>query len=93
MAVMGVAPDREAVAEGADHHHAQGQAGSAFRWSIALNSGLTTLHLALGFGLIGDALHNLGGVVGLALGWGCRDTAVGLLNPPSPCGRRSPASG
>ena len=56
-------------------HHADGQVGSAFRWSIALNSGLTALQLAIGLGfgslaLIGDALHNLGDVVGLALGWG-----------------------
>lgn len=56
-------------------HHAHGQAGNAFRWSIALNSGLTALQLAIGFGfgslaLVGDALHNLGDVVGLALGWG-----------------------
>ena len=40
-----------------------------------LNSGLTALQLVIGFGfgslaLIGDALHNLGDVVGLALGWG-----------------------
>ncbi|MEB3318995.1 MAG: cation diffusion facilitator family transporter [Cyanobacteriota bacterium] len=47
----------------------------AFRWSILLNSGLTALQLVIGFGfgslaLIGDALHNLGDVVGLALGWG-----------------------
>ncbi|NDC36137.1 MAG: cation transporter, partial [Synechococcaceae bacterium WB9_2_112] len=57
------------------HHHVHGQAGSAFRWSIVLNSGLTALQLVIGFGfgslaLIGDALHNLGDVVGLALGWG-----------------------
>lgn len=56
-------------------HHADGQAGHAFRLSIALNSGLTALQLAIGFrfgslALIGDALHNLGDVVGLALGWG-----------------------
>lgn len=56
-------------------HHADGRGGSAFRWSIALNSGLTALQLVIGFGfgslaLIGDALHNLGDVVGLALGWG-----------------------
>ena len=43
--------------------------------SIVLNSGLTALQLVIGvaFGslaLIGDALHNLGDVVGLALGWG-----------------------
>jgi cobalt-zinc-cadmium efflux system protein len=59
-----------------DHHHPGGtRSGNAFRWSIALNSGLTVLQLAIGFGfgslaLIGDALHNLGDVVGLALGWG-----------------------
>ena len=40
-----------------------------------LNSGLTALQLVIGFGfgslaLIGDALHNLGDVAGLALGWG-----------------------
>lgn len=69
------------------HHHHDGhhhdsphggtgsRAGSAFRWSIVLNSGLTALQLVIGvaFGslaLIGDALHNLGDVVGLALGWG-----------------------
>ena len=56
-------------------HHGYVQAGSAFRWSIVLNSGLTALQLVIGFGfgslaLIGDALHNLGDVVGLALGWG-----------------------
>ncbi|MEB3242844.1 MAG: cation diffusion facilitator family transporter [Cyanobacteriota bacterium] len=59
------------------HHHPQDghRSGRAFRWSIALNTGLTALQLAIGFGfgslaLIGDALHNLGDVVGLALGWG-----------------------
>ena len=66
------------------HHHGQdhgrrhqnhNRAGNAFRWSIALKSGLTALQLAngIGFGslaLIGDALHNAGGVVGLSLGWG-----------------------
>ena len=61
-------------------HHGGGQprgvgAASAFRWSIALNSGLTVLQLAIGIGfgslaLIGDALHNAGDVVGLSLGWG-----------------------
>ncbi|MFM7466004.1 MAG: cation diffusion facilitator family transporter [Cyanobium sp.] len=61
------------------HHHGSHSpgagAGRAFRWSILLNSGLTALQLVIGFGfgslaLIGDALHNLGDVVGLALGWG-----------------------
>lgn len=61
---------------GSHHHHDSGsRSGSAFRWSILLNTGLTALQLAIGFGfgslaLIGDALHNLGDVVGLALGWG-----------------------
>ncbi len=60
---------------GGHHHHEGSTAASAFRWSIALNSGLTALQLVIGFGfgslaLIGDALHNLGDVVGLALGWG-----------------------
>ncbi|MFM9087402.1 MAG: cation diffusion facilitator family transporter, partial [Cyanobium sp.] len=58
-----------------DHHDSSSRSGHAFRWSILLNSGLTTLQLAIGFGfgslaLIGDALHNLGDVIGLALGWG-----------------------
>jgi cobalt-zinc-cadmium efflux system protein len=57
------------------HGHNHGQASRAFRWSIALNAGLTALQLVIGlaFGslaLIGDALHNLGDVVGLVLGWG-----------------------
>jgi cobalt-zinc-cadmium efflux system protein len=59
--------------QGHDHRH--DGAGRAFRWSIALNSGLTALQLVVGFSfgslaLIGDALHNLGDVVGLVLGWG-----------------------
>lgn len=50
-------------------------AAGAFRWSIALNAGLTALQLLVGaaFGslaLIGDALHNAGDVVGLLFGWG-----------------------
>ena len=58
-----------------DHQEASSGAGRAFRWSIALNTGLTTLQLVIGFGfgslaLIGDALHNLGDVIGLVLGWG-----------------------
>ena len=61
---------------GGHHEHDSGsRSGSAFRWSIVLNSGLTALQLSIGVGfgslaLIGDALHNLGDVVGLALGWG-----------------------
>ena len=56
------------------HEHRPGSA-AAFRWSIALNSTLSGLQLAIGFGfgslaLVGDALHNLGDVAGLLLGWG-----------------------
>lgn len=58
-----------------DHDHERDRSGAAFRWSIALNAGLTALQLTVGVGfgslaLIGDALHNLGDVAGLALGWG-----------------------
>ena len=56
-----------------DHHHRR--PAGAFLWSIVLNSGLTALQLTVGvaFGslaLVGDALHNLGDVLALALGWG-----------------------
>jgi len=56
------------------HEHRPGSA-AAFRWSIVLNSALSGLQLAIGlaFGslaLVGDALHNLGDVAGLLLGWG-----------------------
>ena len=76
---------------GAGHDHHRGHhhgiprtAGAAFRWSIALNSGLTALQLAIGFGfgslaLIGDALHNLGDVIGLVLGLGAERLS---LRPP-----------
>ena len=63
-----------------DRRHPQqhiGRAGlaSAFRWSILLNSTLSGVQLVIGIGfgslaLIGDAIHNLGDVAGLALGWG-----------------------
>ena len=61
-----------------DHHHPNpphGQAAGAFRWSIVLNSALSGLQLAIGFAcgslaLVGDAVHNLGDVAGLLLGWG-----------------------
>jgi len=74
--------DHRGEGQGHHHDHAHGDdhgtrrgAGAAFRWSIALNSGLTALQLVIGFAfgslaLIGDALHNLGDVVGLVLGWG-----------------------
>ena len=56
------------------HQHRSGSA-AAFRWSVLLNAALTGLQLAIGFAfgslaLIGDAVHNLGDVVGLLLGWG-----------------------
>ncbi len=56
-------------------HPGDGRSGQAFRWSIALNTGLTALQLVVGFSsgslaLVGDALHNLGDVVGLVLAWG-----------------------
>ncbi len=55
------------------HQHRPGSA-AAFRWSVILNSGLSALQLVIGmtFGslaLIGDAIHNLGDVAGLLLGW------------------------
>ena len=59
------------------HHHHQNHRGAAaaFRWSVLLNALLTGAQLAIGFGfgslaLIGDAIHNLGDVVGLLLAWG-----------------------
>jgi cobalt-zinc-cadmium efflux system protein len=60
---------------GHGHSHEHDGRPDAFRWSVLLNSGLTGLQLAIGisFGslaLIGDALHNLGDVAGLLLGWG-----------------------
>jgi cobalt-zinc-cadmium efflux system protein len=59
---------------GHNHHHSP-RSGAAFRWSVVLNAVLTGVQLAIGFGfgslaLIGDAIHNLGDVVGLLLGWG-----------------------
>lgn len=56
------------------HEHRPGSA-AAFRWSIVLNSALSGLQVAIGFAfgslaLVGDAVHNLGDVAGLLLGWG-----------------------
>jgi cobalt-zinc-cadmium efflux system protein len=80
--------DHHGLDHSTDHGH-QRTAGAAFRWSIALNSGLTALQLAIGFGfgslaLIGDALHNLGDVIGLVLGWGAERLS---LRPPQGQGR------
>jgi cobalt-zinc-cadmium efflux system protein len=57
-----------------EHRHQPGSAG-AFRWSILLNTSLSGLQIVIGLGfgslaLIGDAVHNLGDVAGLMLGWG-----------------------
>ena len=56
------------------HRHRPGSP-RAFRWSVILNSALSGLQLVIGFrfgslALIGDAVHNLGDVAGLLLGWG-----------------------
>lgn len=55
-------------------HQHRAPSAAAFRWSVLLNSLLTGLQLVVGlaFGslaLVGDALHNLGDVAGLLLGW------------------------
>jgi cobalt-zinc-cadmium efflux system protein len=62
------------------HEHQDGNT-AAFRWSVLLNSGLSGLQLAIGIGfgslaLIGDALHNLGDVAGLLLGWGAEQLSA-----------------
>ena len=53
---------------GSSHYH------QAFRWSILLNAGLSGLQIVFdSFGsiaLIGDAVHNIGDVIDLMLGWG-----------------------
>lgn len=55
------------------HQHRPSSA-AAFRWSVLLNSLLSGLQLVIGLAsgslaLVGDALHNLGDVAGLILGW------------------------
>ncbi|MCP9821031.1 cation transporter [Synechococcus sp. Cruz-9H2] len=63
------------------HAHRRVASGSAaFRWSVLLNAGLVGVQLVTGFGfgslaLIGDAIHNLGDVVGLLLSWGAERLA------------------
>lgn len=62
------------------HEHRDGNP-AAFRWSVLLNSCLSGLQLAIGIGfgslaLIGDALHNLGDVAGLLLGWGAEQLSA-----------------
>ena len=66
------------------HQHRAGSA-AAFRWSVILNTGLSALQLVIGVGfgslaLIGDAVHNLGDVAGLLLGWAAERLSV---RPPS----------
>nr|AUG32031.1 cation efflux family protein [Paulinella longichromatophora] len=59
-----------------DHHHSHGdKEDDAFRRTVAFNCGLSGLQLLIGaiFGslaLMGDAVHNIGDVIGLLLGWG-----------------------
>jgi cobalt-zinc-cadmium efflux system protein len=67
------------------HEHRPGSA-AAFRWSIVLNSALSGLQLAIGLGfgslaLIGDAVHNLGDVAGLLLGWGAERLSTRPATP------------
>jgi len=66
--------ERQRLPHQALHQHGA-RNPAAFRTSVLLNSGLSGLQLVIGisFGslaLIGDALHNLGDVAGLLLGWG-----------------------
>jgi len=68
------AVERQRLPHPALHQHAA-RNPAAFRTSVLLNSALSGLQLVIGisFGslaLIGDALHNLGDVAGLLLGWG-----------------------
>jgi len=66
------------------HEHRPGSA-AAFRWSVILNSALSGLQLVIGLGfgslaLVSDAVHNLGDVAGLLLGWGAERLS---MRPPS----------
>lgn len=68
------------------HRHRPGSS-AAYRWSVLLNSGLSGLQLVIGFSfgslaLVGDAVHNLGDVAGLLLGWGAE-----RLSTRPPAGR------
>ncbi|MFQ6538146.1 MULTISPECIES: cation diffusion facilitator family transporter [Aphanothece] len=69
------------------HHHGSSHPGSShpssapFRWSVLLNTALVVVQLVIGFSfgslaLIGDALHNLGDVAGLGLGWAAERLAL-----------------
>lgn len=66
------------------HQHRPGSP-AAFRWSIVLNASLSGLQLAIGLGfhslaLVGDAVHNLGDVAGLLLGWGAEQLSTRPTN-------------
>ena len=78
------------------HEHKPGSA-AAFRWSLVLNSALSGLQLAIGFAfgslaLVGDAVHNLGDVAGLLLGWAPSGSAAGLPTSASPMATAAPPS-
>lgn len=60
---------------GHNHHHHRTGSKNAFRLSIVLNTALSVIQILIGFffgsiALVGDAIHNLGDVVGLTLAWG-----------------------
>jgi len=68
-----------------EQHRHRPRSPRAFRWSVILNSGLSCFQLIIGFAfgslaLIGDAVHNLGDVAGLLLGWGAEHLST---RPPS----------
>ena len=74
------AVSRQRLPKEIQHEHRDGNP-AAFRWSVLLNSALSGLQLAIGIGfgslaLIGDALHNLGDVAGLLLGWGAEQLSA-----------------
>jgi cobalt-zinc-cadmium efflux system protein len=57
------------------HRHHRPESRNAFRLSILLNTALAVFQILIGlfFGsiaLVGDAIHNLGDVIGLAIAWG-----------------------
>jgi len=72
--------------QGRSHHRQHSHPTTlsvAYRGSIALNTGLSVAQLVIGIGfgslaLIGDAIHNLGDVFGLALGWGAERLSTRL---------------
>lgn len=78
------AVSRQRLPKEIQHEHRDGNP-AAFRLSVLLNSALSGLQLAIGIGfgslaLIGDALHNLGDVAGLLLGWGAEHLSAKPAN-------------